>query len=137
MRPPTAPARALIVTIGMVAASFAAAIPARAQEIRPNLGHPCQDFAFLTRKEIYDCLQADYARADAELNRAYQKKLAGLTPAAREKLVESQRAWLRRYDQVLTLYYQQPWSAHSMVKVLPSQIRAVRDRTAWVEAFRA
>jgi hypothetical protein len=52
------------------------------------------------------------------------------------RLRESQRAWLRRYDAVLTSYYSRPWANHSLVKVVPSQIRAVRDRTAWVRRFR-
>ncbi|HSU18069.1 lysozyme inhibitor LprI family protein [Longimicrobium sp.] len=110
--------------------------PAAAQEFHENVRHPCQDFWFLTRPEIYACLQRDYAAADAELNRVYQEKMASLDADRRQRLLESQRAWLRRYDEVLTSYYSRPWAAHSMVKVIPSQIRAVRDRTAFVRRFR-
>lgn len=110
--------------------------PAAAQEFHENVRHACQDWSFLTRAEIYACLQRDYAAADAELNRAYQAKMQSLDADGRHRLLESQRAWLRRYDQVLTAYYSRPWAAHSMVKVIPSQIRAVRDRTAWVRRFR-
>ena len=98
--------------------------------------HPCQDFAFLTRREIYDCLQRDLASADAELNRTYQRKMEELDGDGRDRLLQAQRAWLVRYDRVLTSYYSRDWAKHSMVKVLPSQIRAVRDRTAWVRRFR-
>jgi uncharacterized protein YecT (DUF1311 family) len=110
--------------------------PARAQEFHENVRHPCQDFAFLTRREIYDCLQRDYAAADAELNREYRRKMQAVDSEARSRLLRSQRAWLERYDRVLTSYYSRGWANHSMVKVLPSQIRAVRDRTAWVRRFR-
>jgi uncharacterized protein YecT (DUF1311 family) len=110
--------------------------PARAQEFHENVRHPCQDFAFLTRREVYDCLRRDYAAADAELNEEYRRKMRELDGDGRERLLRSQRAWLERYDRVLTSYYSRPWSNHSMVKVIPSQIRAVRDRTAWVRRFR-
>lgn len=112
------------------------AVPARAQEFHENVRHPCQDFWFLTRPEIYACLQRDYAAADAELNVVYQRKMATLSGGGRARLLESQRAWLRRYDAVLTSYYSRPWANHSLVKVIPSQIRAVRDRTEWVRRFR-
>lgn len=123
-------AAALLLATGM------AARPARAQEFHEHVAHPCQDFWFLTRPEIYACLQRDLAAADAELNRAYRERMDALPPDARTRLLESQRAWLRRYDAVLTGYYARPWAGHSMVMVLPSQIRALRDRTAVVRAFR-
>ena len=120
------------------AAALLLALPhaARAQEFHENVRHPCQDFAFLTRREIYDCLQRDLASADAELNRTYQRKMEELDGDGRDRLLQAQRAWLVRYDRVLTSYYSRDWAKHSMVKVLPSQIRAVRDRTAWVRRFR-
>lgn len=109
--------------------------PVRAQEFHENVRHPCQDFWFLTRREIYDCLQRDLAAADAELNRAYREKMEALGAPARARLLDSQRGWLERYDRVLTGYYSRPWAGHSMVKVLPSQILALRDRTAWIRRF--
>jgi uncharacterized protein YecT (DUF1311 family) len=129
--------RPRLVPLAAAAAALLLALPhaARAQEFHENVRHPCQDFAFLTRREMYDCLQRDYAAADAELNRAYQRKMRELGGEARNRLLQSQRAWLVRYDRVLTAYYSRPWANHSMVKVLPSQIRAVRDRTAWVRSF--
>lgn len=116
----------------------AALVPARgaAQEFHENLSHPCQDFWMVPRAEILECLRADYAAADAELNRVYQEVMASLPADRRQALRESQRAWLRRYDAVLTSYYSRPWSNHSIVKVLPSQIRAVRDRTAYLRRQR-
>ncbi|HEX8907066.1 MAG TPA: lysozyme inhibitor LprI family protein [Longimicrobiaceae bacterium] len=125
----TAAALAVILSLSVPGA-------ARAQEFHENVRHPCQDFWFLTREEIYACLQRDYAAADAELNRVYQRKMASLPAGGRARLRGSQRAWLRRYDAVLTSYYSRPWANHSMVKVVPSQIRAVRDRTEWVRRFR-
>jgi uncharacterized protein YecT (DUF1311 family) len=104
-------------------------------EFHENLHHPCQDSGSGTN-EILACLQRDYAGADAELNRAYQEKMRELDADGRSRLLQSQRAWLERYDRVLTSYYSRPWANHSRVKVLPSQIRAVRDRTAWVRRFR-
>jgi uncharacterized protein YecT (DUF1311 family) len=130
------PGRIAALAGALVLASAFAARPARAQEFHEHVAHPCQDFAFLTRPEIYACLQRDLAAADAELNRVYQARMAALPAERREQLLESQRAWLRRYDAVLTSYYSRPWANHSMVMVLPSQIRAVRDRTAVVRAFR-
>ena len=124
--------------LAVPAAALLFAVPqaARAQEFHENVRHPCQDFAFLTRREIYDCLRRDYAAADAELNQAYRQKMRELDGDGRARLLRSQRAWLERYDRVLTSYYSRPWSNHAMVKVIPSQIRAVRDRTAWVRRFR-
>jgi uncharacterized protein YecT (DUF1311 family) len=124
--------------LAVLAAAVLSALPAsaRAQEFHENVRHPCQDFAFLTRREIYDCLQRDLAAADAELNREYQRKMRELDGEARDRLLQSQRAWLERYDRVLTSYYSRGWANHSMVKVLPSQIQAVRDRTAWVRGYR-
>lgn len=118
--------------VAVAAALLAAAPAASAQEFHENVRHPCQDFWMVPRAEILACLRADYAAADAELNRVYQQKLDALDERGREALRESQRAWLARYDSVLTSYYSRPWSNHSVVKVLPSQIRAVRDRTAFL-----
>lgn len=107
-----------------------------AQEFRENVPHPCQDFWMLTRTEVVDCLRRDYAVADAELNRVYAATMATLSPAARNALREEQRAWLVRYDRVLTSYYSRPWANRSIAKVLPSQILAVRRRTAYLRRFR-
>lgn len=116
--------------------SFGAPARGRAQEFHEDVSHPCQDFWMLTRAEILECLRRDLAEADAELNRVYRERMASLPPAARAELRASQRAWLRRYDATLTAYYSRPWANHSRVKVLPSQIRALRDRTAWLRRYR-
>jgi len=131
------PVRVPLLLVGMMAC--AALLPARggAQEFHEDVAHPCQEFWMMPRAEILECLRADYAEADAELNRVYQETMAALPAARREELRESQRAWLRRYDAVLTSYYSRPWSNHSIVKVLPSQIRAVRDRTAYLRRLRS
>jgi hypothetical protein len=91
-----------------------------AQEFHEDVKHWCQDFWMLPRAEILDCLMRDYAAADAELNRTYQQVIS---------------SWLARYDATLTAYYSRPWANHSRVKVLPSQIRAVRDRTAYLRGL--
>ena len=109
---------------------------AQAQEFRENVPHPCQDFWMLTRTEVVDCLRRDYAVADAELNRVYAATMAGLSAERRNALREDQRAWLVRYDRVLTAYYSRPWANHSIAKVLPSQILAVRQRTAYLRRIR-
>jgi uncharacterized protein YecT (DUF1311 family) len=130
------PVRVLLPLAGLMAC--AALLPARggAQEFHEDLAHPCQDFWMMPRAEILECLRADYAEADAELNRVYRETMAAVSPGEQAELRESQRAWLRRYDAVLTSYYSRPWSNHSIVKVLPSQIRAVRDRTAYLRGLR-
>ncbi len=109
---------------------------AEAQEFRENVPHPCQDFWMLTRTEVVDCLRRDYAVADAELNRVYAATMARLSAERRNALREEQRAWLVRYDRVLTAYYSRPWANHSIAKVLPSQILAVRQRTAYLRRIR-
>jgi uncharacterized protein YecT (DUF1311 family) len=131
------PVRVPLLLVGMMAC--AALFPARggAQEFHEDLEHPCQDFWMMPRAEILECLRADYAKADAELNRVYRETMAALSPDRQREFRESQRAWLRRYDAVLTSYYSRPWSNHSIVKVLPSQIRAVRDRTAYLRRLRS
>ena len=116
----------------MLLALLAAPAAASAQEIQENVQHSCQDYWMLPRQEILECLRRDYEAADAELNRVYRQRMAELTPAQRERLRASQRAWLQRYDSVLTAFYSRPWANHSRVKVLPSQIKAVRDRTAYL-----
>lgn len=111
------------------------AAPVRGQEFHEDLRHPCQDYWMLTRPEILACLRRDLAEADAELNRVYRERMASLPSGRRAELRSSQRAWLRRYDATLTSYYSRAWANHSLVKVLPSQIRALRDRTAWLRAW--
>ena len=108
----------------------------RAQEFHENVPHPCQDYWMVRRVEILECLRVDLAAADAELNRAYRERMGALLPPGRTALRESQRAWLRRYDATLTAYYSRPWANHSLVRVLPSQIRALRDRAAWIRRYR-
>jgi uncharacterized protein YecT (DUF1311 family) len=119
-----------------VALAMLLASGARAQEFRENVPHPCQDFWMLARTEVVECLRRDYAVADAELNRVYAATMAGLSPERRNALREEQRAWLVRYDRVLTSYYSRPWANRSIAKVLPSQILAVRQRTAYLRRLR-
>lgn len=109
----------------------------RAQEFHENVPHPCQDYWMMRRAEILECLRSDLARADAELNRTYRARMAALAPARRTALREAQRAWLRRYDATLTAYYSRPWANHSLIRVLPSQILALRDRAAWIRRYPA
>lgn len=104
-------------------------------EFRENLSHPCQ-----SRSDAGDavtCLNRDLAAADAELNAAYRQALSALGTEARTALVLNQRAWLRRYDAVITSYYSTSWGQHSRVRVLPSQIQALRDRTAYLRRIAA
>lgn len=108
---------------------------AHAQEFREDLSHWCQDPWMLTAEGVVECLLADYRKADAELNRVYQQIITSLPPARREAVRASQRGWLVRYDSVLTSYYSKPWARHRRSEVLPSQIRAVRDRTAYLRRF--
>jgi uncharacterized protein YecT (DUF1311 family) len=128
--------RATALAFALLASSLARPARASAQEFRENVTHPCQDYWMRTRDEILECLRRDYADADAELNRVYRQKMASLGPPQREVLKARQVDWLRRYDAVLTSYYSRPWANHSIVKVLPSQIRAVRDRTAYMRAVK-
>ncbi|MDE1917568.1 MAG: DUF1311 domain-containing protein [Sphingomonadales bacterium] len=44
------------------------------------------------------CAWEEYHRRDAELNAAYQRVIAALSPEARARLRSSQRAWIRRRD---------------------------------------
>jgi len=134
-RPPPAAPTPAPAAVAPPASSAASAVNRERAEFHENLRHPCQDSGSGT-SEILACLQRDYAGADAELNRAYQEKMRELDQDGRSRLLQSQRAWLERYDRVLTSYYSRSWANHSRVKVLPSQIRAVRDRTAWVRRFR-
>jgi len=131
----------ILATLAAVLALWlgAAAVPRglTAQEFKEDLRHECQDFWMLTRKEILDCLMRDYRVADAELNRVYRETMASLDEGERRRLLAEQRAWLLRYDRVLTAYYSRPWANHSRVKVLPSQIRAVRDRTEYLRRYRS
>ena len=125
--------RAAVLGLALV---LCAGVPAAAQEFHENVQHPCQDYWMLRRAEILLCLREDLAAADAELNRVYRERMASLSPAGRTALRGSQRAWLRRYDATLTAYYSRPWANHSLIRVLPSQIRALRDRTAWIRRYR-
>jgi uncharacterized protein YecT (DUF1311 family) len=116
-------------------AALAVCAPAGAQEFRENVAHPCQDYWMVPRAEIVACLRRDLAAADAELNRVYAARMAALPPAGRAALRSDQRAWLARYDRVLTSYYSRPWANHSLARVLPSQILALRQRTAYLRRF--
>ena len=129
------PGRRAVLGLALLAAPGLPAA-ARAQEFHEDVQHPCQDYWMLRRAEILLCLREDLAAADAELNRVYRERMAALSPGGRAALRESQRAWLRRYDAVLTSYYSRAWANHSLIRVLPSQIRALRDRTAWLRRWR-
>lgn len=109
--------------------------PAGAPGFYENLTHPCQSLASST--DAVACLNRDMAAADAALNQAYRAVMARLDPAEREALRQNQRAWLRKYDAVITSYYSTSWGKHSRVEVLPSQIRALRDRTAYLRRYAA
>lgn len=127
--------RILVWTAAALGCLLAGPRTAAGQAILPDLRHACQDYWMRTRTEILACLMSDYRAADAELNRVYRTRMASLPQAQREALRREQRAWLVRYDRVLTGFYSEPWANHSRVKVLPSQIRALRDRTEYLRRY--
>src|SRR5436309_2564969 len=43
----------------------------------------------------YESVEADYLKADAELNKVYEETLARLSPPEREELRGYQRAWIK------------------------------------------
>jgi uncharacterized protein YecT (DUF1311 family) len=48
--------------------------------------------------EEIDCIDAENARHDAKLNKAYKKLVAAATKQQKEKLQEAQRAWMKMRD---------------------------------------
>ncbi|MCX5811658.1 MAG: DUF1311 domain-containing protein [Proteobacteria bacterium] len=52
---------------------------------------------------IIACHEERYKNADKELNKVYGESMKTLSPAAQQKLKESQRAWLKYRDTGLTL----------------------------------
>jgi uncharacterized protein YecT (DUF1311 family) len=73
-----------------------------------NSGHsqPCFDKA-KTQAELDVCASEEAKRADAEMNRAYQRLLAKVSTDsnARDKIVSSQRAWLIYRDSYIAAMY--------------------------------
>ena len=51
-----------------------------------------------TQAGMNEAAGKDFARADAEMNRAYKKLMAGLDTKTRAKLQASQRQWLKFRD---------------------------------------
>jgi uncharacterized protein YecT (DUF1311 family) len=58
----------------------------------------CTDYDTLPQQGINFCLSQDYARADAELNAAYQAALAANGPAVGTLLRDAQRLWIPYRD---------------------------------------
>ena len=49
--------------------------------------------------KLHDSLNADYQKADAELNRVYKETMGRLEPADQEELKRYQRAWLKQMEE--------------------------------------
>ncbi|HUK22923.1 MAG TPA: lysozyme inhibitor LprI family protein [Gemmatimonadales bacterium] len=77
---------------------------------------------------IATCLDSAYARANADLDDAYNATLAHLPPSQRAALVTAQQAWLAYREAELSL-----WSSfagnHPQMQVLPTAIAFTRVRT--------
>lgn len=58
----------------------------------------CRQINSLPQQGINACLAEEYARWDAELNRAYQAVIAQLGPRDEETLRVGQRAWITYRD---------------------------------------
>jgi uncharacterized protein YecT (DUF1311 family) len=63
----------------------------------PKLVAPqCKDA--VSTKDIQDCMDSEWKKADRELNRVYQESLKRLKPEQAASLKKAQRAWLTYRD---------------------------------------
>jgi uncharacterized protein YecT (DUF1311 family) len=63
----------------------------------PNLASAqCKDA--VSTKDMQDCMDNDWKKSDAELNRVYQETLKKLKPEQAALLKKAQRAWLTYRD---------------------------------------
>jgi len=87
-----------------------------------------------TTREVEQCLAADLARADAELNRYYAAAVRRLTderqPAALAKLRVSERAWIQHRDAECDAVWEY-WKGGTIRGTFSTEcrVRLTRDRT--------
>jgi uncharacterized protein YecT (DUF1311 family) len=63
----------------------------------PNLASAqCKDA--VSTKDMQDCMDSEWKRSDAELNRVYQESLKKLKPEQTALLKKAQRAWITYRD---------------------------------------
>jgi uncharacterized protein YecT (DUF1311 family) len=83
---------AIAMTIAVTLGAAAHAAPSPKSEL-PK----CWDTA-MTTYDMMMCASQDTKAADADLNKAYRKLLASVTPEQKEKLVAAERAWITFRD---------------------------------------
>ncbi len=62
----------------------------------PSLADPCDNAQ--TQSELNRCEALNFQAADAKLNAAYKKLVAGLDGSMKQKLVKAQRLWIQFRD---------------------------------------
>lgn len=85
----------------------------------------------LARVETMNCLEAEYDRADAELNRTYRRVMQTLTPDEKEELRIKQRAWLNSMENQCDEQSTQGFGPVALNQLECSTIERIR-RTHWL-----
>lgn len=81
----------------------------------------CKDA--VSTKDMQDCVDAEWKKADAELNHTYQETLKKLKPDAADLLKKAQRAWITYRDAHCDAEYKM-WQGGTAAGVALVQCRA-------------
>ncbi len=101
----------------------------------PAQGRDCTD-PNASMVELGACLDSTYARADRELNTAYQAALAAIRDGTQHAaLVKAQRAWIAFRDAEEALWFTDADGNHPSMEVLPTKIAFTRGRTAFLRGI--
>lgn len=89
---------------------------------------------------MQDCLSAEYAAWDVELNRLYQQLMATLPTAARESLRAAQRLWIKYRDAEFEFVEKRQGPVEergsmSGIMILADKNRIARDRVLELDAY--
>jgi len=85
---------------------------------------------------MIDCIDAEFLRQDARLNKAYQALMANLTDPRREKLQQAQRIWLKYRDANCDFYADPDGGTMAHVSASNCMLNTTAERARELESLR-
>ncbi len=89
-----------------------------------------------TTAGMIECIDAEFLRQDAQLNKAYQALMANLTEPRREKLKQAQRIWLKYRDANCDFYADPDGGTMAQVSANNCMLSTTAERARELESLR-
>lgn len=96
----------------------------------------CMDKSEGITMKMIACINDEYQRQDARLNKAYKALMAELSPERKKQLLAVQRAWIKYRDANCNFYGDPDGGSLARIDANGCMLRSAASRANELEAFR-